>query len=110
MSGLGGVLAAHQWRHTRDTHCSCGFRTPLAQLAIEGYIAHLEAAVLAWFAARLGEDGVREDVARSILADDIAKGRAADEWGDGADEPWLLDEADAALAVVVAAVVGTEGS
>lgn len=38
---LVGVLADHQWHHTRTTHCACGFRTPLAQLAVEGYLRHV---------------------------------------------------------------------
>lgn len=54
-------------------------------------------------------DGAREDVARAILADDIAKGRAGDDWGDGAEQPWLLDNADAALAVI-ATRLGLEGA
>lgn len=41
------VLREHQWHHTRDTHCTCGFRTPLAELAIEGYLAHVVQAILA---------------------------------------------------------------
>ena len=50
---LAEVLAAHQWHHTRETHCACGFRTPLAQLAVEGYVAHLAAALAPVVAAEV---------------------------------------------------------
>lgn len=42
---IAAVLKDHQWHHTRDTHCGCGFRTPLAQLAVEGYVAHVAALI-----------------------------------------------------------------
>lgn len=41
------VLGDHLWHHTRETHCACGFRTPLAQLAIEGYLNHVVAELAA---------------------------------------------------------------
>lgn len=41
------VLAKHLWHHTRETHCACGFRTPLAQLAVEGYLNHIAAELAA---------------------------------------------------------------
>ncbi len=94
-------------RETLAGHVSCGERycdTLSGAARIEGcdYCrARVDAAerdLLAWVGARLA--GARRDAAKAILADDIAKGRAADLWGDGADEPWLLDNADAALTVV----------
>lgn len=41
------VLAEHQWSHTKTTHCACGWRSPLAQLAVDGYLAHVAAALVA---------------------------------------------------------------
>jgi hypothetical protein len=41
------VLGKHLWHHTRETHCICGFRTPLAQLAVEGYLQHVAAELAA---------------------------------------------------------------
>lgn len=51
------VLAAHQWHHTRDTHCACGFRTPLTQLAFEG-----------WLQTQLAFEGWLQHLADAILA------------------------------------------
>lgn len=48
---LAGILAEHMWHHTATTHCRCGFRTPLAQLALEGYLAHLAAVIQAEYVA-----------------------------------------------------------
>ncbi len=105
-SGLRETLADHPPQETSYDAgwiegCWCGWEIPRRISNEEGwaaYFAHLEAVVLAWVGARLA--GARRDAAKAILADDIAKGRAADLWGDGADEPWLLDNADAALTVV----------
>lgn len=44
---LAEVMRGHMWHHTRETHCSCGFRAPLAQLAVEGYLAHVAQAIAA---------------------------------------------------------------
>lgn len=49
------VLAGHLWHHTRDTHCACGWRSPLAQLAVEGYTDHVASQL-----ARLVEREKRE--------------------------------------------------
>ncbi|KAB2808328.1 hypothetical protein F9L07_22700 [Pimelobacter simplex] len=38
---LAQVAGEHLWRHTATTHCACGWRQPLAQLAVEGYVAHI---------------------------------------------------------------------
>lgn len=87
--------AIHGWRCSHpDMYgpCSC-----FAEL-----VADLRGAVL----AVLGSDEMRVTVARAILAGDIARGYAADEWGDGADEPWLIGNATDALAAVVGALRG----
>ncbi|MGZ6589337.1 MAG: hypothetical protein ACXVHX_34345 [Solirubrobacteraceae bacterium] len=55
-------------------------------------------AVLAWLGEQFDE-GLRDAVARAILADDIAKGRAEDGWV-WADREWLGDNADAAITAI----------
>lgn len=40
---MAAVLAEHLWHHTKTTHCACGWRAELAQLAVDGYTAHVAA-------------------------------------------------------------------
>lgn len=109
--GLAGVLDDHRRSESeRDCiegvgwtwacRCECDWYGP-----DRDHQAHLADALLAHLRSVAADEGVRERVARAILADDIAKGRVADYFdSEVADREWLRDEADAALAAFLDAL------
>lgn len=85
------ALAGHVWHHTATTHCSCGWRSPLAQLAVADYLAHAAAALLdsPEFAAVLAD--VRAGALRNA-ADGALEHFGT--WGGAGWADWLRDRAD----------------
>jgi hypothetical protein len=98
---LAAVLLDHRL-HASMNICTCrSWRaTPNAGSLRDQHEAHLAAVLNAAVDAWLADEKTRETVARAILADDVNRGYAADEWDDGADQTWLLSNATAALAAL----------
>lgn len=90
---LARVAGEHLWHHTAKTHCACGWRSPLAQLAVDGYLAHLVAVQAAALrSAGLVVEGT--EIEEWSLVDGAGVRYTTEEWAD----PWSRADAEWARA------------